>query len=241
MLQGLTKELYDEPAGIPHQRGLRDLYLREAVASTYEAAPLFANSSPRPPQDVFFDRGLRGTGTLAWYLDPREVKAAYPKEGAEIEHAIGPHPIMALNPALLYVNDRERHRSIAAHEGRHGSQPAKMLLKRLRAVTDYGMMPFGEMFIEGSVEWSMEQRRRKAPSTYFAEEHPHRTPEYKIFKHMIYDLEERQHGIVRQVYRAAQRGGANAVVRLLGSVPGINNLMNEYAAKLSRNAYAQAA
>ena len=245
MLQGLTKELFDEPVSLPAQREIRDFYLKEAVASTYEAAPMFANSDPRPPTRIFFDKDLKNTSTLAWYLDPREVTATYPREGREIERQLGSdEPVMAINPKLVYMNDWKKHRSIAAHEGRHGSQPAKLLLKSVYAMTDSGFLPLGEMFIEGSVEWSMEQRNRKAPSTYMAEEHPRHTPMYTTFKNLIYDLEARQNGIVRQVYRAAQRGGPNAVVRLLNEVPGIGELTNEYASKLNsrRNMpYARAA
>ncbi|HLD39162.1 MAG TPA: hypothetical protein VJB05_02510 [archaeon] len=245
MLQGLTKELFDEPVSMGEQRELRDFYLREAMESTYEAAPMFANSSPRPPTRIFFDKGLKNTSTLAWYLDPREVKTTYPREGREIEMQLGSdEPLMAINPNLVYIKDWKKHRSIAAHEGRHGSQPAKLLLKSVYAMTDNGILPLGEMLIEGSVEWSMEQRNRKAPSTYMAEEHPRHTPMYTTFKNLIYDLEARQKGIVRQVYRAAQRGGPNAVVRLLNGVPGISELTNEYASKLNsrRNMpYARAA
>ena len=233
MLQGLTKELFEEPVSGAAQRELRDFYLTEATASTYEAAHLFANSRPRPPKHALFDRSLRNTSALAWYLDPMEVKSVYPREGAQIEREIGSDPIMGLNPELLYVKDRKKHKSIAGHEGTHGSQPAKMQLKSLYAVTEHGYLPFGLMLIEGAVEWSMEKRNRKAPSTYMAEEAPGHSPMYQTFKNFIYDLEARQKGIVRLVYRAAQRGGPNAVIRLLNNVPGINELTNEYAAKIN--------
>lgn len=233
MLQGLTKELFDEPFTGVAQKGLRDFYLHEAMRSTYEGATHFANARPRPAQKVFFDTSLRNTSALAYVVDPLDVKSVYPREGAELERQVGPDPIMGLNPRLLYIKDRNRHKSIAGHEGTHGSQPAKLLLKSVYATTDHGVLPLGEMFIEGSVEWSMEQRRRKAPSTYFAEDHPGHTPLYKTFKNLVYDLEARQKGIVRLIYRAAQRGGPNAVVRLLNEVPGINELTNEYAAKLN--------
>lgn len=235
MLQGLTKELYDVPVGLLAQRQLRDTYLHEATESTYQAAPEFANSTPRPPKRALYDKNLRNTGTLAWYLDPLEVKATYPREGAEIERAIGSEPLMGLNPDLLYVKDKKKHRSIARHEGRHGAQPGKQIIKRLQAITDYGALPVGLMFIEGSVEWSLERWKEKAPSTYMAEESPHRTPTYKIFKDFVYDLEKRQKGIVRQIYRAAQRGGPNAVIRLFNEVPGIEELTNYYAAQLNGN------
>ncbi len=227
-LQGLQRELF-EP-GVPQHvaRG----YLREALdtTATYEAARLFGNERPRPPMRAFWDGSLRGSGTLAWYLDPEEVKLNYPREGRQIEEQVGSDPIVALSPDVVRFQ-KEYVGAIVDHEKTHGAQQGKLMLKRLHAMTDYGALPIGEMLIEGGVEWATERRGKKAASRYM-EQDACRKPAYAHFRDFVYELEASQKGIMRQIYRAADRGGPNAVVRLLNNVPGIDMIVEKYASKL---------
>jgi hypothetical protein len=227
-LQGLQRELF-EPGVPPHvARG----YLREALdtTATYEAAKLFGNERPRPPMRAFWDGSLRGSGTLAWYLDPQEVKLNYPREGRQLEEMVGSDPIVALSPDVVRMQ-KEYASSVITHEKTHGAQQGKLMLKRLHAMTEYGALPIGEMLIEGGVEWAMERRGGKAPSRYMEKESD-RKPAYAHFRDFVYELEASQKGIMRQIYRAADRGGMNAVTRLLESVPGMNMIVEKYASKL---------
>lgn len=233
-LTGLTKDLFDHESH-GKSREVRNSYLRDALdpKTTYEMAGLFDNDSPRPPGRVFWHRDLRGSGVLAWYLDPAEVKRAYPKDGEEIEREFGSDPIVALNPDVLKINNREYVTSIIDHEKTHGSQPGKQTLKRLGVMTRYGPLHLGEMLIEGGVEWAMEKRGKKAPSK-FMQEYGGKKTSYGIYKDFVYDLEARKHGIMRQIYRAAKRGGMNSVIRLLETVPEIDTLVNVYASALNQ-------
>ncbi|MFC2142909.1 hypothetical protein ACFLQN_00760 [Candidatus Aenigmatarchaeota archaeon] len=243
MLSGLSKNLFDDR--VTPSDASRFLSDAEDPTTTYETAPLFGNSNPRPPTETYFDHNLTGTGTLAWYLDPLEVEDAYPAAGRELRRLIGPNPIMAYNPdvakrSMLY-GENELLESIDDHEKTHGAQQAKQHIKRIGARTQFGTLPIGEMIIEGSVEYALDRRhtemsrkgRRvaKAPSRYFDRRMGRST--YGIYREFVYDLEGLQKGVTRRVFKAAERGGANAVLRTLQSVKGIDRLISKYALELT--------
>ncbi len=229
--QELTDELFELNPENPRDKVLLDDAVD--VSNTYKVANVFGNYNPRPPKKFLKDHKLQGTGTLAWYLDPQEIKRYDYRAGMELESKLGPHPVIAYNPDIRDENDRKYVMAIDAHEKAHGGQQGKMALKQIVAKTKYGDIPLGLMLIEGGVEWALERGGFKPPTRYM-DARSSRTPMYSHFRNFVYEIEEKQHGIMRQVYRAAERAGPYAAMRLLEGVPGIQQLVNKYAAKLSR-------
>jgi hypothetical protein len=175
--------------------------------------------------------GLRGTDTQAYYIDPKEVKSIHPIAGMQLEAEIGPDPIVAYNPDIL-KGSREYRSLVDQHEKTHGGQQGKLKLKDLHVRTSYGELPIGLMLVEGGVEWATEKRGKKAVTRY-RDEKTGRKSEYSIYRDFVYELEEKSHGILRQIYRAADRAGPYAAARLLQTVPGISQLLEKYAMKLN--------
>ena len=202
-------------------------------SNTMEAASVFGNPNPRPARTAVYDVSLSGSGTQAYYVDPQEVKRYYPNEGMRLESRIGPNPMIALNPDVvrIYQKDPEFAHAVIRHEAYHGGQQGKLVLKQIYARSSVGNVPLGLWLIEGGVEWAIRRRGQKAPTEFF-EKYSGRKSDYCHYRDFVEELEEKQHGIMRQVYRAAARGGPNAAIRLLESVPGIDALIQKYVAKL---------
>lgn len=207
--------------------------------STYTAAAVFGNSNPRPPKRAGYDRRLRGSRTLAWYLDPSEVMEDDPLIGTQIIRKFGPHPVVAYNPDILTgVYSPDFIRAVDAHEKAHGGQTGKGKLKRLHAQTRRGGVPVGLMLVEGGAEFALERSGRRPPSRYLDERG---SSTYGLYRDFAYDLEKREPGILRQVYRAASRASLRSVARLLNRVPGIEEIVDRYASMLNRQTLAVAA
>src|SRR3989344_3627410 len=225
----LTKELYEPDINpILARRHLQQA--KESVGSTYHAAQVFGNPYPRPPTRTFWDTSLKGTNTIAWYLDPQEVKQEYPMEGLAIEREIGSEPIVAYNPRLLRSRNKNFIKAVDAHEKAHGGQQGKMKLKKIGAVTRYGPVPLGEMLIEGGVEWALDRYSEKSgvmPPSRYMDQMNGGLSLYGIYREFAHELEGRQNGILRQVYRAAARAGPRDVVRHLETVPGIGEMVDK--------------
>ncbi|MCX6815323.1 MAG: hypothetical protein NT120_00540, partial [Candidatus Aenigmarchaeota archaeon] len=200
ILNTLTAELYNEhPAKV---QGLR----HEAMdpTSTYKTAKIFGNPDPRPAKTALYDKSLRGTGTLAYNIDPQDVKSVYPAEGMQLEREIGPYPLIGINPDMLKIKDEDFRSSVLHHEKGHSAQPGKMKLKTIHAFTDYGLVPLGLMLIEGGVEWALERRGIKSPTSYWDKTSRIKQP-YSIYRDFVRELDEKQPGIMRQIYRVASR------------------------------------
>lgn len=241
-LNTYNRQLYDWNPQI----AARLLEKAKDPATTHDIAGMMGNPNPRPPKNVGYDHSLKGTGTLAYYFDPQEIKRYDLRAGMELERKLGPHPVMRLSPDVvrIYEQDPEEADAIIYHEQGHGAQQGKMELKQIYAKSSLGTVPLGLMLIEGGNEWALEKRGKTPPTRYMDKRSKRKQP-YSVFRDFVYALEEKQHGIMRQVYRAAHKAGPKAAIRLLEAVPGIENLIETYAAELyqsqlirSRNGYA---
>ncbi len=226
----LTRELYEPDINPGAARRLLQDF--SDVSTTYDVARIFGNDSPRPPKKLFYDTSLRGTGTLAYHLDPQEVKQIYPTKGAILEKELGTEPIHAYNPDIVNFKNKEYAISVDHHEKAHGGQQGKLQLKKLHAFTQYGLIPVGLMLIEGGVEYALERRGIKPPTRYMDESSGKQS--YSVYRDFVYELEGKQHGIMRQIYRAAAKAGPRAAGRLLEAVPEIDDVINKYAEKLNK-------
>lgn len=208
-------------------------------AFTYEMARIFGNSEPAPARDAGYDRRLAGTGILAYYINPEEMVELYPEAQqpyvrAALREELGStEPYIGLNPELGRV-PREFADSVIKHEKSHGAQPkGKLVLKGIYARTPAGNIPLGEMFIEGWNEYGLERKGEKPPSRYFDEMHGYGKALYSQYRDFVYEIEQQSPGITRQIMRAAHRGGPQAAIRLIGSIPDIGNIIAKYAWKVT--------
>jgi len=252
LTEGLTQELFGEGPEI-RQRGRE--FLRESVKdddATRYVARLLGNDTPRPARLAVYDPKLVGTGVLAWYLDPQEVKEVYPRHGRLLEQELGTEPVIAYNPDpvreyLKTGRGGKRIRSVAAHEKGHGGQPGKVKLKQLKVHTHFGPFPLGEALGEGHNEYALDRRYEemtkkgidveRAPTRDF-EEHlrpGEPVPAYIHYRELVYELEHANPGIMRQVFRAAHRATLGDVVRLLNTVPDVGKIVNKYAGKIAES------
>ncbi len=247
---GLTRELFDNSVSRESARR----FLRERVQDdevTRYVAGLVGNDNPRAPKTAFYDRSIEGTGILAWYLDPQDVKRVHPAYGTRLEAEIGTEPIMAYNPRVVkrYLKGEmsgEEMDSIDNHEKGHGGQPAKPEIKSVHALTQYGVFPLGTALLEGHNEWSQDRYREamakrgkkvpKAPTRYFEDKlkpgQP--VPHYVHYRNFVYELEDAQPGVMRQFFRAAKRAGMKDAIRILENVKGVDKIVEKYASKLSQ-------
>jgi hypothetical protein len=230
-VDSLTKELY-EPGISPHAARAHLEESRKDVTATYDVAGIYGNKNPNTAGKHYYDKSLMGTGVLAWALDIPEIKETYPFEGIKYENTFGSKPIIAYNPDILKTNDKEFTKAVVDHEKAHLGQQGKIQLKQIHAFTNYGVLPLGMMLVEGGVEYALEKSGRKPPTRYMDERSSKKQP-YSVYRDFVYELEERQHGIMRQVYRAAARAGPRAAGRLLEAVPEFDQLLNKYSAKLN--------
>lgn len=243
--ESLTKELYRSEVTPEQSRDFLHKLSRPEV--TFGAAEYFSADTCRPPENIFYDNRLSGTGALAYVVDPREVGETYPVIGKQLEKELGSDKsAMGINPDLPVAYYRGRIDNsfvdaVADHEHIHPAQPAKLEMKRLGYESRFGYMPLGEMITEGSTEWALERRQEEmakkgkfaagAPSRYFDRTAGKST--YGIYRDFIYEIEKKEKGITRQLWRAAKRGGANSVARLLQTVPGIEEILDKYAYELN--------
>lgn len=249
LTSGLTTTLFDDRVSPVAARRFLDRSVEDDEATRY-VADLLDNDDPRPARTALYDEKLRGTSVLAWYLDPSEVKKSNPVYGSMLEQELGSEPVIAYNPEVVSRHLRGKTdpgvlKSIEAHEKAHGGQPAKQEMKRIRARTRYGEMPLGEALLEGFVEYALDKRhdamKRKglsaprAPTRYFEESTKpgEPTPHYVHYRNMVYEIEGAQPGTMRQVFRAAKRASMHDAMRLLETVPGINEIVEKYAGKLA--------
>jgi hypothetical protein len=243
--ESLTKELYRSEITPEQSRDFLRKLSRPEV--TYDAAKYFSPDTCRPPENIFYDNRLSGTGIQAYVVDPREVGETYPVLGKQLETELGSDkPAMGVSPDLPVAYYRGRIGksfidAVADHEHIHPAQPAKLEMKRLGYESAFGYVPLGEMIVEGSTEWALERRKEEmakkgkfvagAPSRYFDRMGQKST--YGIYRDFIYEIERKEKGITRQLWRAAKHGGANSVAKLLQNVSGIEEILDRYAYELN--------
>ncbi len=220
-------------------------YIQEALDPrlVHEMARGFGNDYPAPAKRAGYDSGLQGTPVIAYYVHPREALDSYPdhlKPAAEQylrKEFVTLDPYIGLNPDLPEMDRRIGNgfgTAVLEHEKGHGAQPkGKLVLKSIYARTPFGEIPLGEMIVEGSVEYALERRGRKPPSRYFDEIEGEGKATYSKYRNFVYEMEGKSPGITRQIMRAATRGGPNAAMRLIQSVPDMGRIVAEYAYKLN--------
>lgn len=223
----MTTELADQ--------GKTREYIERALdpALTNEMAGVFGNDNPAPAKAAFFDHSLEGTGTYAYYCHPQEIKDLY--GGRNLPHSLlkDTEPYIGLSPDLLKM-PRDLAHSVIDHEKSHGAQPnGKLALLNIHAYTPAGMIPMGRMLVEGWNEYGLEKSGRKPPSRYFDGMHGQGNNPYSHFRDFVYELEQNTPGITRQIIRSARKGGPDAAMRLIESIPDIGNMATKYAARLN--------
>ncbi len=220
-------------------------YIKEALdpRSVHEMARDFGNNAPAPAKSAGYDFDLKGTPVIAYYVHPREALDFYPdhlKPVAEqyLKREFGTlDPYIGLNPALPEM-DRKIGKgfgtAVLEHEKGHGAQPkGKFVLKSIYARTPFGEIPLGEMIVEGMVEYALERRGKKPPSRYFDEIEGEGKATYSQYRNFVYEMEGKSPGITRQIMRAATRGGPNAAIRLIQSVPDMDKIIAKYSWNLN--------
>lgn len=208
----------------------------------HEMASHFGNENPAPPKSAGYDMNLRGTPIIAYYRNPQEIVELAPEYQRPIVRDIlrnefgSLEPYVGLNPDLPQMARRmgkDFAYSVLDHEKTHAAQPkGKFVLKGIYATTPFGELPIGEMIVEGSVEYALERRGKKPPSRYFDEQGQGKAA-YSYYRDFVYEIEEKSPGITRQLMRAASRGGPNAAIRLIESVPDMGAIVAKYAYKLN--------
>ncbi|MBI2076165.1 MAG: hypothetical protein HYT72_02875 [Candidatus Aenigmarchaeota archaeon] len=217
-------------------------YLEYALdpSFTREMAAIFGNAEPAPAEIAFYDAKLSGTGELANYLRPEEVAELYNGDREFVMSRIREErgttkTQMALSPDLLKMPEALVY-AVIDHEKSHGAQPkGKLAMKGIHAYTPFGVLPLGEMLVEGWAEYGLERKGRKPPSRYFDEIYGHGKTAYSRFRDLVYEVEEQSPGITRQIMRAARRGGPNAAIRLIEGIPNIENIVTKYACSMRKN------
>lgn len=214
-----------------------DEYTKRALDTslTAEMAAVFGNDEPAPAKRVFYDESLRGTGTYAYYVNPEEIAEHYGDRNLPSSLLDTTVPYIGLNPELNGMQ-KDFARSVIDHEKAHGAQPkGKLAMKGIHAYTPFGVLPLGEMLVEGWAEYGLERKGRKPPSRYFDEIYGRGKAAYSHFRDLVYEVEEQSPGITRQIMRAARRGGPNAAIRLIEGIPNIKNIVTKYACSLRKN------
>lgn len=216
-------------------------YLKYAMDEqfTQEMARVFGNDDPAPVKHAFFDRSLENTGVLAYYVNPGEVvdlcpENQRPQAMSYLQQEFGTlEPYMGLNPKLLEMDEKLVYSAIK-HEQGHGAQPkGKLALKGIYAHTTLGDLPLGEMFIEGWNEYGLERKGEQSPSQYFDKVQGRGTTLYSQYRDFVSEVEQRSPGITRQIVRAAKKGGPNAAMRLIETIPDIDKLVTRYAERIN--------
>jgi hypothetical protein len=226
---------------IDRETAERYLPMFRDMSATHDTADMFGNPNPRPPKTVVFDDNLTGTGTHAYYIDPQEIIGRYGHDhpvSRKVRREVGEDPLVAFNPDIIEIDKIHPGYAMAVnhHEKSHGGQPGKMLIKQIYMNTRFGKVPLGEMIIEGANEYALERRGRKSPSRYMDKMSGGREmPLYSFYRDMAYELEDKSPGILRQIFRAAHRGGPNAVVRLMNTIPDLDRIVDKYVSKIAAN------
>jgi len=233
-LEPITSYQYDDRFS---SSDIEDIRKKSVDTTATKKAAKFFGSYPKTVAYYAVDTTLEGTGTLAFHLDPEDVKESNPVLGEKLE-AKYKGIIQAVSPKYLdiWLENEQLARSIDDHEKVHAAQPAKPRIKKIIAVTPYGNLRVGEMLIEGSAERALEWMDKKPPSKYFDRTGEEAT--YSVYRNFVEDLEKASSGITRLVFRAAKRastpdGGTDSAIRLLNTVPGIEKLIAKYTHKLN--------
>lgn len=214
-----------------------DEYVERALDPelTKEMATVFGNDETDSVQKVFYDHELEGTPTKAYQVSPKEIAELYGDRNLPQSLLDTTVPYIALSPDLKRM-PKDLAEAIIDHEKAHAAQPkGKLALLGIYARTLFGTIPLGRMLVEGWTEYGLEKRGTKPPSRYFDEMYGKGTTAYSQFRDFVYDVEDQSPGITRQIVRAARKGGPNAAVRLIESIPNIDSIATKYATRLIQN------
>jgi len=200
-----------------------------------DIATTLGNNEPIPPVKAFLDYELVGTGTYGYNLRPDEVIDLVGDKYLPPSMLDTTVQYIGFSPELLNMPDNFAY-SVIDHELTHAAEPkGKLALKSIYADTPFGFLPVGEMLMEGWTEYSLEKRGKKSPSRHFDEMHGYGNTAYSQYRQFVYDVEGQSPGITRQIVKAARKGGPNAAIRLIESIPDIDSIVTKYAGRLAQN------